>query len=814
MRYLISLGVLVVHALSAAAVVQSDPDTGEAGGSLAATLPCSDARTSSDWLDQLPAHQRRILPLPCQSTRNGAMFSWGEPGDRDVARLWRFAVRRLSGGPSIRREVDAPRLVLKPALPPGEYEWAVRYDDKRGQERASHWRRFRVMSNVSDTGVGDVRQMGKGPQDLPDGAAIVAQLIDKPRPRVLPARSDFRSIAAAAQTPDFKPVLAALRGNAAAAMKRGVLAVPHMQPGLAEVDRVAALRAVQHTAGGERESIGVLALIGHLDNDPGLLGAARERLLALAAWPADVVAAEKENNLANREVYLGLATGLDLLWAELDAAQRTAVVKALRARILPAVVELAYLNLVPYEPHRVSKTRWLIQALMLSAGMSEFPEARALLVQLWDLSRFTLGAFGEADGSYANGSAYSWYSFIQVVPYVAAVRAITGVDLYEIAFLRRAGEQLIAFTPPDHPQPSAFGDETETVNLYRNNASNFYRLHAQMTRNPVDAWYWQVRPGNVDRPALQLIWQLLILGADSRPLPAPMPPARNSWFSEEAGLAAVHDNMSRSVRTSLFFRSSRFGAFNHSHADQNAFVFVVRGTPLLIGAGYYPYYGSPHHRLVTRATRYKNALTFDGGIGQSESRTGAGGPTEPLHSMDAQGHLLRAEDLGDFSVMTGDATDAYRAFDPPSGRWMPLLTQAFRSVVVDRANGVVFIYDWASSERPRRWELNMHAPKQFRVDGNTVRVEAADASVCVDFDGPPSEFVQTSAWYVPPESPLPPEAHGSFRVQTPSLEFASLLVLRGDCVERAIRVQRTSGRVVVSYRGRQIELRQANVVIR
>lgn len=784
----------------------------------AAAVRCASDKVINDWLSRVPAQERRILPVPCQAVRSGSLFSWGDASDRNKARSWRFAVRSLNSDAVIsRREVDEPRLVLKPALPVGDYQWSVAYLDKRGLEHRSDWRGFRVVGEVASAvgpaGANSV-QVPMGTQDLPDGATVAARVSSKSRPRVLPAGSSFSTIAAAAQARDFKPVLVSLRSSATAALQRPVPIHPRAEAESAQVDRVAEMRSIQHIAGSERESIGLLALIGKIDNQPAMVVAARDRLLSMAAWPVDGPTSEKANNLTNREVYLGLATGLDLLWPDLDQAQRAAVVGALRVRVIEAIAELEYLNRVPYDPHRVSKTRWLTQTLMLAVGMREFPEAQGLLERLWDLSRFTLGVWGDADGSYGNGVAYGWYSFIQVVQHVATVRVLTGIDLYDIEFLRRAGEQLMAFTPPDHPQPSAFGDETETVNLYRNNASNFYRLHAQMTRDPVDAWYWQVRTANLERPALQLIWQLLLLGVDSQPLPQPTPPLRHSWFFREAGLAAVHTDASQSARTSFFFRSSQFGAFNHSHADQNSIALTVRGTPLLIGAGYYPYYGSPHHRLVTRATRYKNALTFDGGIGQSESRAGSDRPTEPMHSMDAHGELVRAETIGDLSVLTGDATQAYRAFDKPSGRWLPLLSNAFRSVVVDRSSGVVFVYDWATSDKPRRWELNLHSPDKFQVNDQTVRAEKGNASVCIDRHGPDGEFSQTQDWDVPPEIDLPPQAHGRFTVDTPSPEFASLMVLRGDCVDRAIRIQRSDARMKISYKGREIEFYKKDVTIR
>lgn len=778
-------------------------------------LSCEVDKVINDWLSRIPVHQRRILPEQCQSVRIGSLFSWGEPSDRNRTRAWRFAVRTLTSSTEIsRRDVGEPRLVLNPALPAGSYEWSVAYLDRRGAEQRSEWRRFRVVGEASGGPGPSSLQIPKGTQDLPDGATVAASVSIKPRPRVLPSGSGFPDIAAAAQTRDFKSVLVSLRSSAHAALARPVPAQPRVEANLSQVDRVGEMRLIQHTAGSERESISVLALIGKLDRDSAMVAAARERLLSMAAWAVDGASSEKANNLTNREVYLGLATGLDLLWSDLEPAQRATVAAAVRVRIIQAIAELEYLNLVPYDPHRVSKTRWLTQALMLTVGMGEFPEAKELLERLWDLSRFTLGVWGDTDGSYGNGVAYGWYSFIQVVPHVAAVRAITGIDLYGIDFLRRAGEQLIAFTPPDLPQPSAFGDETETINLYRNNASNFYRLHAQMTRDPVDAWYWQVRAANVERPALQLIWQLLLLGADSRPLPQPTPPSRHSWFFHEAGLAAIHTDSTQSARTSLFFRSSQFGAFNHSHADQNSIAYTVRGKPLLIGAGYYPYYGSPHHRLVTRATRYKNALTFDGGIGQSESRGGSDRPTEPMHSMDAYGDLVRAEVVGDLSVLTGDATMAYRAFDQASSRWLPLLKSAFRSVVVDRSSGLVFVYDWATSDQPRRWETNLHSPNKFTVDARNLRAENGDASVCIDHHGPTVDFSQTQAWDVQPEIDQPAQAHGRFTVQSASLEFSSLLVLRGDCVDRDIKIQQADSVVRVSYSGREIEFRKTDVTVK
>lgn len=764
-----------------------------AAGTSCAALP-------ADWLSLMPAHQRRILPDDCSSSGTGTLlFSWGSPGDRNTARPFGFGLRSKGGAQILSRsDLDTPRLILEKGLSPGEYEWAVSYTNTRGATVSTQWRRFSVQSPMGMALSAATADTGSASNAIPDGQALSYAVMGKARPRLLPAGSSFARILTASQGSDNLPVLNALRANARLALGQAVPVPPGGTAGTATLAAVQDVRQVRQTARTQREQIETLGLIGKLDNNSAMLSAARQRLLALANWAPTGVSSEANNDQANREIYLGLAMGLDLLWNELSSAERSQITVPLRDRVLQANQALAYLDREPYDSHGVGNVRWITQTLLLAAGLPGFPEAQGLLARNWDLSRFTLGIWGDKDGSFGNGIAYGWYAFLSAVPYVASVRSITGVDLYQLPYLRRAGEQLMAFTAPNHKQPSAFGDETETTDLYANYASNYYRLHAQMTRDPVDAWYWQVNPSNLSQPKAPLIWQLLMLGVDGSTLPKPQPPAQHSWFFADAGLAAVHVNSALSARTSLFFRSSRFGAFNHSHADQNSLVYVSQGQPLLINAGYYPYYNSPHHRSVTRATRYKNALTFDGGFGQSESMLGAAKPSEPFQSMDASGELLRGEVRGGFTLLTGDATNAYRAVNPTTGTWTPLLSNAVRSVVMDRVSGLVFVYDWATSTSPRRWELNYHSPNAFSADASTVKASNGGASVCLDRYGPASSFAQTMAWDVAPEVSQPAQAHGRFTLLNPSTELAHLTVLRDSCRIQPVQVQQQGTRIQVT----------------
>jgi hypothetical protein len=769
---------------------------------------------SPDWLDAMPTHQKHILPDDCQRLQATPLFSWAEARDRVATTPWSFTLRQKGGSVvHARSDLTEPRLLLKGVLPAGDYEWAVAYTSTRGTTVVSHWRRFSIEAAPLKVAQLAATPTDAAAQGIPDGQTLAYSVTAKARPRLLPAGSSYATIATAAQGADYLPVLNALRATARFALSQPIPPAPPTPSTATDLAKVLNDRNVRQTARSEREYLEALSVVGRLDNNASMLASARQRLLALATWAPKGVSSEATNDQANREIYLALATGIDLFWSDLNAAERNSITAALRDRVTQAATALSYLDREPYDSHGVGNVRWVNQALLLAAGLPGFPEAQGMLAKYWDLSRFTLGIWGDKDGSFGNGIAYGWYAFVSTVPYVAAVRTITGVDLYQLDYLRRAGEQLTAFTAPNRKQPSAFGDETETEELYAYYASNYFRLHAQMTRDPVDAWYWQVNPANFAKPNQPLIWQLLLLGSNSSPLPPAQAPTQQNWFFADAGLVAMHVNAAQSARTSVFFRSSRFGAFNHSHADQNSIVYVSQGQPLLIGAGYYPYYNSPHHMNVARATRYKNALTFDGGFGQSESVLNAAKPSAPAHSMDASGKLLRTEVRGNLSVVTGDATQSYRAINPSTGTWVPLLSNAVRSVVMDRASGITLIYDWATSTTPRRWELNYHSPNAFAADAATVKASNGTASVCLDRYGPASSFAQTTAWDVAPEVNLPAQAHGRFTMLAPSTELAHVTVLRDGCRIQPVQVQQsgtrmqvTLGAQVISFDKRTVQL--------
>ena len=112
--------------------------------------------------------------------------------------------------------------------------------------------------------------------------------------------------------------------------------------------------------------------------------------------------------------------------------------------------------------------------------------------------------------------------------------------------------------------------------------------------SPRAAWYVKNLGGTEDTLSLlQAPYPLPVAGTSY------LSPPSNSAYYPSIGWAAMHSDLGSPGRTSVFFKSSPYGSFNHSHGDQNGFLLSVAGQPLMIKAGWYDWYGSPNWlRLV------------------------------------------------------------------------------------------------------------------------------------------------------------------------------------------------------------------------
>lgn len=806
-----------------------------------ANLPGCDPYSLSDQMAPTP-WLKRASPRHCATVPLlNPIFTWSRPKDVPVNTVATIRLTRLDNGVVETFTTAATRLLYPGKLTafstanPVTYEWTVSYPVGT-TTRTSSPRKFVVAAAESL------------PDGLPTGAQIAQAASVRAHPRALqPGKTYVDILSAIEQGARPEEMKAALTATLVEADKF----LPVMKNG--SITRTYPIFVPVAGQGGSTLGEGALKerraieLLGHMylltKNMPNYqekslryLEECRNRLLLMAQWSDDESAptSQKNHDQANREAFLALALGLDLFDApDIPAAMRlhpeteaAPILARIKSRLAQARKDFALLEGDPYLSHVVSSTHYATEALMYLVGRSDFPEAGALLEEAWSTLVAYVGVWGgTSDGGFGNGTAYGWYSMTKNVRTLPAIKLITGYDLTDFAPIGKIGMNLIAQTPPAdessttfHPQMGTFGDGTEFRNHFRDYAGIDFRLLAYATKSAQYEWYWRtyapfVKPGaypttvNISKPLLP--YHFLLLGMSDPIVPAP-PVVQNSFLFEDAGYVAFHSDTKDANRSSLFFRSSPQGTASHAEADNNSFNFVSNGREVLISSGFYPEWKDKHFNAWTRHTRSKNALTItarDGlsalvaGVGQAQEYT-SNTFTNVMHSsVEANGKLVNyyaGSPTDPWQIATGDATNAYRAYDTATGKWQPLLSNAIRTVVYykipgsvgEPANqGVALIYDYATSANniPRSWELNFHtlAEPAGTADGGFMVGTAGDPlRTCVRYYGPAATRTSITAPDVPTTAEHPQvmaQYHTRWTTKAETKDFRAVTVVTEGC---------------------------------
>lgn len=205
----------------------------------------------------------------------------------------------------------------------------------------------------------------------------------------------------------------------------------------------------------------------------------------------------------------------------------------------------------------------------------------------------------------------------------------------------------------------------------------------------------------------------------------------------------------------LSFKSSPYGSFSHSHADQNTFIINAYGENLAINAGYREYHRSQMHKYYTRQTISKNNILINchGQEVQDKSSTGK---------------IVRFENTDRYTWTTGDATVAFNTLSRKGKE----VVSALRDVVfIDKRYFIIRDHvqlvspgrlDWLlHAEHPieydvREGQVDIHNAKaylfgQLHFPGNEVRMNATtEFPVPVDPKYARMEFVRKSVYLTAP----------------------------------------------------------------
>ncbi len=489
--------------------------------------------------------------------------------------------------------------------------------------------------------------------------------------------------------------------------------------------------------------------------DPRYLQRGLQCLQALAALPLPAT------GYANTHTFNGatgaMATGLDYLWEALTPSLRDTLVEALvaRAQEFHALsVQQALRD--PLDSHAITYG----PPGMLQAALALYhhrPEAQSWLEDVLRYFTEVFPGYGGDDGGWGQGFGYG-DGIHQATLHTLYVGA--GINLFETPWGRNYGRWMMYFQPPYGSCPN-FGDAGygRPKSLQKQVMSAYARIH----QNP----YYQWHAEQIALPPLPLGAYQLSLHLKWPSPPAARPPRDlpQALHMRDIGWAALHSDLADRERDIMVqFKSSHFGSFSHSHADQNSFVLEAYGRPLLIDSGYYPWYGSPHDMLWTRQTRAHNALLVN--------HKGQG-----VWNRSAQGRITAFASSPDFDYVAGDATLAYQhpslttdatSFHLRKDIHAPIELCAYYEGVERMHRHLVFvrpqtlvIVDEVQTRFPASLQFLLHSPHAFALDPERRQAQTVNegALARTHFLGGGEMFLsQTDQFTAPPELGL---AHSS-----------------------------------------------------
>ncbi|UTY60551.1 DUF4962 domain-containing protein [Massilia sp. erpn] len=585
------------------------------------------------------------------------------------------------------------------ALPAGTYSWRVR------PSTVAEWSTPRSFVIASATAL-------EQRFEVPEESTLTQQVTKRSRPRLLPQPFPLLSEWSAGQKTERNAAYTALRGEVL--WRKGVLTpVLDSEFEIFPLNVNSAAKTTQSTKMGQRLSttarqLEAAALLYRLTKERQFLDEALLRGDTLANLNVTGATGYVNQDQASRQIALALVKGADLLWNEVntsaDPGRRARWLNVVKVRTNDMYADLGgndgRLDQYPFDSHGGNNLGYL--AVIATLALGDIPDAQTWFRFAFRSYAHSIYAWSGPEGGYANGTAYATYAAEIALQLWQPMTQATGVNFFSKPWSAGFLKFMAYFLPPGVPM-NVFGDEHELVPEFR-----VMKAFASRFTSPLAAWYANNIVGEEDwLVLLQAPYPLPVAAATGMAKPA------NSALFPSIGWVAMHSDIGDRARTSMYFKSSPYGAYNHSHGDQNSFVLVSGGRKLLIETGYEDYYGSPFGASWYRQTKAHNGITFDGGVGQLIT-----GNTENLTR---NGRITAFSTTAALDYAEGDALSAYG----------PVLSTAKRQLWYLRNENAFVVRDKLSAPAAHKFEWNFHAPVPIVAENGQYVVKNVDQQVCV-----------------------------------------------------------------------------------
>ncbi|MBE7019943.1 MAG: DUF4962 domain-containing protein [Ruminococcaceae bacterium] len=414
----------------------------------------------------------------------------------------------------------------------------------------------------------------------------------------------------------------------------------------------------------------------------------------IAGWDPHGNTSYKSLDTANKIIIEKGSIVYDWLYNELSEETRAKVLSMIKERFYEMYKPLMQqhpLDEFPYDSHGTTCMTTLFGVCF--AIMHDIPEAEGWFKRIQPVF-YKIYGYGGEDGGYSGGTGYANF---EIAANAHArhdmVYTATGYEAWKSAEQRNKPDYLMYFMSNGAPVGS-FGDDdliapvNESVSLIR------YLTLAEKYNSGALKWASETR-GNTPSVIEPMLLKYFSNDIES------VPPFDylNSYHDRDIGWIAMKSDLIDPQHTAVHFKSSWWGSYNHSHADQNSFFIYAYGEPLALDSGYFDYYYSDHDENYTRQTLAHNAITVNGGKGQYISQA------DPEGNINAKGDITGYLHGEKFNLASGNAEKAYPDLDK-ADRYLIYLKPDY-VIVVDELSAV--------DDKPTQFEFNLKAISDFEL---------------------------------------------------------------------------------------------------
>jgi hypothetical protein len=674
----------------------------------------------TDWMTPQTELEMPLYPFnDALVVQNPPVFRWRYEGENIN---YEVEIESADGaGEKIRRITEYNHLLLDAPLDVGPYRWrARRWFDRTGADVWGEWRDFAVNEKAHVFVAPSVQEAWE-------------RAFKKRHPRSFPGKEGFGQLRKALRQGDRKPIFRNVLKTVGTKFINGELD-PEPPTATFEVEdyyeRIRVAKFIAKVVNKATVQLGTTIYSYHLTRDEEMMKEAWRRALVLSSWDPDHSTGVRSSDLSNLRIALALALVYDLTHKHMDKDTKAELKRMIEYRTQAAFDQYVVnpkraLELKPYNSHGFRQAGAVTAIATLMAR--DTPRAQNWFFRTYPIYLAVNNPWGGEDGGFGNGVNYGIWDAVNNMHYWDVIKNAIDVDPTQMGWPKQAGVFFSYLVPPGTPN-SSFGDGGE------NDFPDVWALVAMMYRQRIDtpisrrfASQWDPQ-----RPEFYLHLYGPLYEEPKRPFnQAEHVELPDTAIFPSIGWVVMHSELDDPERYSIIFKSSPYGSFSHSHADQNSFIINGRQESLAVDSGYYDTWKSKHHIAWTMQTKAHNAITFDGGQGQ------------PHQNRSAQGKITNFARCGDYDMTSGDATKAYQG----------ALSKAKRTITYVRPD-LALIYDDLASEEARTWEWNLHAWEEIK-DHNKGRfkIRKGKGQVCFKvLSAPDYDVSQTNVY---PEDPDP-----------------------------------------------------------